>query len=258
MAAPSTLRGITLDFWSTLFFDPPGGEVPRSRLRIAALDRTLRALGWPFAPADVEAAHTAVGEEHRQMHAEGRDITLPAQVALLLEHLQPGISSRLGAEALATVIAAYTSPALAAPPRPALPNLPELLAALRGRGLRVGLISNTGRTPGAILRGTLEQAGILAYFDHLTFSDEAEAAKPGVAIFQQTLRALGVEAAAAVHVGDDPVLDVLGAHRAGLRAIQVGPAPLAADAGEAPDVWIPSLDELPRALDRLESAQARP
>lgn len=256
MAPPSTLRGITLDFWSTLFFDAPEGEVPRAHLRVAALEGSLRALGWQFTPADVEAAHAAVGAEHRRIHSEGRDITLPAQVALLLDYLQSGLSREVDAAGLAALIDAYTSPAINAPPLPALPNLPDVLAALRARGLRIGLISNTGRTPGRILRLSLEQAGVFEYFDQLTFSDEVGAAKPGTAIFQQTLDALGVEPAAAVHVGDDAVLDVFGAHQAGLQAIQVIPVPPAAQAGApaaAPDVWIASLDELPRALDRLRS-----
>jgi FMN phosphatase YigB (HAD superfamily) len=44
-------------------------------------------------------------------------------------------------------------------------------------------------------------------------------AKPDPAIFQAACAALDVDPAEAVYVGDDPLLDVVGAQKAGLRAV---------------------------------------
>jgi FMN phosphatase YigB (HAD superfamily) len=77
--------------------------------------------------------------------------------------------------------------------------------------------------------------------------------KPDSQIFAATLRALGCEPAAALHVGDDDVLDVEGAHGAGMRAIRVTAAsPLAALEALRPDAVIPDLAALPDAVAALD------
>ena len=58
-------------------------------------------------------------------------------------------------------------------------------------GLKIGLISNTGMTPGTTFRAHLENIGLLGFFDVLTFSDEVKLSKPSEEIFRLTLRALG-------------------------------------------------------------------
>jgi HAD superfamily hydrolase (TIGR01509 family) len=148
---------------------------------------------------------------------------------------------------------AYARPALLVPPaldegaRPAL-------AQLRARGLALALVSNTMRTPGVALRKVLDRYGVLEYFAHTTFSDEVGIRKPDPEIFALTLRALRVDAAAAVHVGDDPILDILGARKAGLRAIQVTSASLKALGAQRPDAVVASLATLPDAIARLDAA----
>jgi putative hydrolase of the HAD superfamily len=125
---------------------------------------------------------------------------------------------------------------------------------LRARGVRLAVISNTMRTPGATLRKVLDRFGLLDCFAHTTFSDEVGVRKPDPEIFALTLRALQVERAVAVHVGDDPVLDVLGARDAGLRVIQVTSASLRALGARRPDAVVRSLATLPDALAQLDGA----
>jgi putative hydrolase of the HAD superfamily len=126
------------------------------------------------------------------------------------------------------------------------------LERLRGQGIALAVLSNTMRTPGTALRKLLERFGLMACFAHATFSDEVGVRKPDREIFALTLRALGVEPAAAVHVGDDAILDVLGGRNAGLRTIQVTSASLKALGAQRPDVAIPSLARLPDAIAQLE------
>jgi len=66
------------------------------------------------------------------------------------------------------------------------------------------------------------------------------------------LRAIGGEPGTAVHVGDDPILDVQGAHAAGMRVIQVTSSRVRARGAQRPDLAIPRLAELPDAIDQLE------
>jgi putative hydrolase of the HAD superfamily len=84
----------------------------------------------------------------------------------------------------------------------------------------------------------------------LTFSDECGIRKPDPDIFHLALRQVGVLPEQAVHVGDDPVLDVEGARDAGMRVIQVAPTGRATGPVK-PDAVVTGLGELPAALDRL-------
>jgi HAD superfamily hydrolase (TIGR01509 family) len=65
----------------------------------------------------------------------------------------------------------------------------------------------------------LKRCGIGDFFDgHLT-AIAAGAAKPDARIFAQLERMAGVSAAEVLHVGDDPLADVVGATRAGMQAV---------------------------------------
>jgi putative hydrolase of the HAD superfamily len=108
------------------------------------------------------------------------------------------------------------------------------------------------RTPGAMLRRVLNHYGLLRYFAHTAFSDETRVRKPDPAIFHGALRALGVAPEEAIHVGDDPVLDVEGARAAGMRVVQVTTASVSTQGPRRPDAVIPTLIGLPDAIERLD------
>src|SRR5262249_9716963 len=101
----------------------------------------------------------------------------------------------------------------------------------------------------------LDRAGLLAPMKVRTFSDECGIRKPDPEIFRLTLQQMGVAPEDAVHVGDDPVLDVEGARDAGVAVIQVTPAGRATAPVKA-DVVISELGDRPAALDRLTSNRA--
>jgi putative hydrolase of the HAD superfamily len=97
------------------------------------------------------------------------------------------------------------------------PDTEPALAALRARGLRLGIVSNfDGR-----LTGICQGLGIADYFEAIVMSARAGSAKPDQRIFSVALRRMGVGPSDAIHVGDSESEDVNGAHAAGLRAILV-------------------------------------
>ena len=98
------------------------------------------------------------------------------------------------------------------------PAAREVLEESRRRGFRVGLVSNWDRR----LRGLLDSLGLLSLFDGVAISCEAGVEKPHPAIFRAALEAMGVPAATpAVHIGDTYRDDVIGAARAGFRAVLI-------------------------------------
>jgi HAD superfamily hydrolase (TIGR01509 family) len=94
-----------------------------------------------------------------------------------------------------------------------------LLDALRGLGLRLGLVSNAF-DPAWLLHRDLEQMGIAQRLDVAVFSSEVGLRKPHPAIFERALQALGVEPSRALFVGDRLYEDVRGAGSLGLKTVQ--------------------------------------
>lgn len=94
-----------------------------------------------------------------------------------------------------------------------------LLDALRGRGLRLGLVSNAF-DPGWLLHRDIEQLGVAERLDFAVFSSELGKRKPHPAIFQRALEALDVTPDEALFVGDRLYEDIRGAGELGLTTAQ--------------------------------------
>jgi HAD superfamily hydrolase (TIGR01509 family) len=180
-----------------------------------------------------------------------RDVPVQSHISAILTGTDPDLPGRVAAPAMAELVDAYARPVLLVPPA-VDPGARAALEAIVARGYALVLVCNTMRTPGVMLRKLLEQYGLLGFFKHTTFSDEVGIRKPAPEIFALSLRAVGGDAATAVHVGDDAVLDVEGARAAGMRVIQVRSTLGRAPAGQRADLVIPSMRELPAAIERLD------
>lgn len=101
------------------------------------------------------------------------------------------------------------------------PDVPALFAALRERGLRVGVLSNTLWTR-AYHEEVFDRDGVLHLIDGAVFSSEIPWTKPHPEAFRAALAAVEVDdPARAVFVGDRPYDDIHGAKQAGMRAVLV-------------------------------------
>jgi FMN phosphatase YigB (HAD superfamily) len=115
-----------------------------------------------------------------------------------------------------------------------LDHAAETLRALREKGYRTGMISNTF-WPGSAHHDDLARFGLLPYLEHLVFSSEAEAWKPYAEVFQLGLQALDLTPDETIYVGDSLYFDVWGAQQAGLRGVWI----------EQPRRWLPDgMDEV--------------
>jgi putative hydrolase of the HAD superfamily len=129
-----------------------------------------------------------------------------------------------------------------------------LLEALRGRGLKLGLVSNAF-DPGWLLHRDLEQMGLAERLDFSVFSSEVGKRKPHPAIFERALEALNVRPEDAVFVGDRLYEDVRGAGELGMTTIQA----LWFRADEHPDGGVPDFEAFTQMdvlnfVDRLAAA----
>lgn len=204
------LRAVTFDFWGTLYQNAYARE-ERMRLLSTVLEehgqsRSMNALEQAY-----RHARSVWDQVWREEH---RSISIGRWLKELLEHLDADLpdaaSQRLG-RAIESV---YLSTDV---PRP-VPAVQQVLPELAER-YRLGVISDTGLTPGRVLRQVMQRDGLLSCFDALTFSDEIHVAKPEPKPFLHTLGALGVSPHAAAHVGDLPETDLRGARDVGMKAI---------------------------------------
>jgi putative hydrolase of the HAD superfamily len=99
------------------------------------------------------------------------------------------------------------------------PDAASTLAALKERGLSVGLLSNT-HWPRAFHEHFLERDGLAEFIDARLYTSELPRTKPHRDAFDAALRAVGVsDPSSAVFVGDRPYDDIFGAQSAGMRAV---------------------------------------
>ena len=95
--------------------------------------------------------------------------------------------------------------------------LPTLTLA-KGLGLKLGLVANVLWGSELLMR-RLRELGIDRLMSAFVFSCDIGWMKPYPAAYLEVLRRLGVRAAEAVMIGDDPFADVQGAQRAGIAAV---------------------------------------
>jgi len=119
------------------------------------------------------------------------------------------------------------------------PDSIETLTELRRRGYILGLISNTHWR---WLREDRKE--FQKYLQVIALSYEVGYAKPHPSIFLATLRRMRVVPKRCLHVGDDPVADIEGAGKAGMRTAFIKKGSVDADS----DMQIEKLSEL---LDTL-------
>ena len=120
----------------------------------------------------------------------------------------------------------------------------DALPALRRLAQRFTLVALTNGN------ADLEIAGIAGYFVACISPAEAGVRKPDPRMFQVGLERAGVSADEAVHVGDQPLYDIEGAHRAAMRSIWLN-----RDGADWPAEYAPATAQITSLAD-LEHAIA--
>jgi putative hydrolase of the HAD superfamily len=129
------------------------------------------------------------------------------------------------------------------------PAAAALLSYLRGRGIKVGVLSNTF-WPRSWHEEIFRRDGVLDLIDGAVYSSELDWTKPHPAAFQAAMAAVGVsDPGACVFVGDRPFDDVHGAKSIGMRAVLIPNSDVPTFPGSTPDAIVSSLADLRPLLD---------
>jgi putative hydrolase of the HAD superfamily len=130
------------------------------------------------------------------------------------------------------------------------PDVAPLLRALRDRGIRVGVLSNT-MWPRALHERVFLRDEVLDLIDGAVYSSEIPWTKPHPEAFRAVMNAIGVsDPASCVFVGDRPYDDIFGAQSLGMRTALIPNSTVPAYAAAVPDVVITRLADL---LPHLEN-----
>lgn len=235
------IQAITFDFWNTLFVAVRAGDLRRQQIKL-----TLERAGYiDISEAHIErATGRAWREWDRVWEEEQRTFGAPHWVSLILDDL--GVSP-FEPEREALVRAMATSGMESRPPL--IDGVDTVLPRL-AQHHKLGLICDTGLSPGWMLREHMESHGILDYFTHLTFSDELGVSKPHPQAFLTALAHLDAPPEAAVHIGDYPRTDIAGAQAVGMRAVRFTGIYNWPDGMVRADAEIASYGELEPLLER--------
>jgi putative hydrolase of the HAD superfamily len=216
--AEDMIRAVSLDLWSTLIRDRDGDEAARDHIRARRISELLSHEHVHVPDEQLYSSLRSIDVLRRDAR-EMRDWTLTTdrQVRFLLT--QAGVYP--SAQLVSALLPRYDAAILELMPVLVEPDAAQSLAALAQR-YPLSITSNTGKTPGRVLKCVLEKLGILEPFTHFVFSDEVQALKPEAEIWQALAMANGVAPEEIVHVGDSYTLDYRGARDAGLHAVLFG------------------------------------
>ena len=241
------IDAVLFDYGHTLiYFD----ERPHSAL-VGAYEKVNRLLAESL-EGDVPAAHVliekvskSVDDEIQRDYAAGR--LEEVEIAAIYDTALRGLGLELEPDLIERVMELEQEGWLESVHTG--PDVIATLEALRGRGLRLGVVSNAAYLP-RLMKEQLAALGLAAYFDAVTFSSEVGVRKPHPAIYADALRKLGAEPSRTLFVGDRVREDVQGPKELGMRAVLTREWRQEDDPGVA-DFVIQRLGELPAIVRRL-------
>lgn len=211
---------VTFDLWQTLLLDDRELGRARAQVRLEGAQAALAEFGEDYDVEHIREAYRACYRQCHDIRDTGLDVDFREQVTIFVENINPGLVERLDSSAMDEIVRCYSDSFLVHPP-PAHVDAVQVLQGVKDMGLQMGLISNTGMTPGYTFRSYMKDRGMLGYFHTLTFSDEVKLAKPSREIFLKTLESMGATPEQTVHVGDHVLNDVVGAKRCGLKTVWI-------------------------------------
>ena len=241
---------VTLDLWNTLINDVPDGGTIRNSLRVQGIAEVLSDQGQIYTHNDIRKAIRETQKILWDGQLSGKDLSFDQQVELFLKELHLLSIDTIEIQCRDQIAEKYGNAFFGCSPR-LHKDVKSVLQRLKENGLKVALVSNTGATPGKMLRVYLSRLGILDYFDLLVFSDEHQIAKPNPELFSIALKGLETIPERSVHVGDQIYFDCDGAKQAGMKAILLDGIVQHVEPSQCiftPDTIIPEIGQVPHIL----------
>jgi len=183
--------------------------------RVGYLVRALNEYGVSRDPEEVRDAYVVAHEHAHQISVDEdyRHVSCLERLDYALKRLSVDLPRNL----MLSIVKTFEEAILEKPP-PLASGAKKVLEELSS-DYRMGIISDTGITPGRILRIVLKDAHVLGFFKATIFSDETGYNKPHKVMFETALNSLGGKPSEALHIGDLLETDVAGARSIGMKIV---------------------------------------
>ena len=205
------IKGITFDFWNTLFSDKD--EYIRTGARIEYCHKVIN----NYKSCSIEQVEKAFIETRNLSAQSWKDNYRTLTSSERLKNILSVMDVSIPAPKFEKTIKHLEELSLIYPPK-TVNGVRETIHDLF-KNFKLGIISDTGFSPGSTLKVLLKNIGIIDCFYSLNFSDEVGVAKPHPKIFNKAAEELNLLSNEIVHVGDLYRTDVKGALDNGFSAI---------------------------------------
>jgi len=237
-----TLKAVLFDLGNTLVGGSDTYEAFMSS--VASLLKLLKELGFQVDERRVVEVRLRNRELFKEVRrASMREVVGEVWMAKDLRDLGIEPSEELVAMALKAHCEAILSH------RFAYEDAVEALEELKGAGVDMAVVSNV--SVHWLAEESLRRLGLLGFFKAVVTSAQVGWRKPHPFIFVEALRGVGCKPDEAAFVGDDPVADVGGAKRVGMKAVLIERGAARSTLREAPDLRLSTLRGLYLALKHL-------
>lgn len=214
------------------------------------LQRTFDYIGRVTTPlTDFEAFVTEFRHRTREAWQAGRGNLIAPNLGTILVETAESLGTAAGVLSVEGCLTAYEWGAV--PGTVIFPGVPEALTTIREHGVETAIVTNAYQ-PMWLRDAELKQHNLLHFFPKCRVSAaDAGYLKPHPAIFEYTLKQLGIKPEEAVFVGDNPIADIAGAQAVGMQAVLrvTTPVPPMLSGLIVPDAAINGLPELLPILD---------
>ncbi|MCX7879617.1 MAG: HAD family hydrolase [Ignavibacteria bacterium] len=207
------IKVITIDFWNTLFDSSNGLE--RNHYRISELKKSLETLGLRVSDEEYEKAMAEAWDYFNTIWKnEQRTISAAQAIDFFWKYFNAPYDEDL----MHRLVYIFEHSILDYPPK-LIEGVEDSLKILKEKFF-LGIVSDTGFSPGIILRELLRKVGIFEYFSAFSFSNETGVAKPNPKAYMTILEQFDCPPEQALHIGDIEETDIIGAKNLKMKAIR--------------------------------------
>jgi putative hydrolase of the HAD superfamily len=243
---------ITFDLWNTLISNQPMDNHRYRQKRVEGIHKILGQNGLNVKFDHLALAYDKGFEKCSETWRKNLDLSTEEQLEIMFDFLKDEKLKSIPLNLMPELVKAFVFPILDESPS-LVDGAKETLQQIKKESYKIGLICNTGRTPGKTIRVLLERLGMINYFDVTVFSNELRIRKPDPRIFLYTLNQLKSRPQSSLHIGDIVELDVLGAKNTGMVSVHFNPSHTPYTKIN-PDFSIRKLTELKTILEKIKES----
>jgi putative hydrolase of the HAD superfamily len=207
-----SIKAIAIDFWDTIFrmeseFDPKSLRLEKMKFLLSNFQIKL----------DENELSALYSEVWNKFDKEWMENYYSMTTEEIIEYFLHKLNISIPSQVFENLITAFQEVLLKSPPL-LMENAKKEIENL-SKKYKLAIISDTGFTPGRVLKIFLQINGLLSNFDVLVFSDEFGKSKPHPDNFMHVANTLNIKPEEMIHIGDNERTDIGGAISVGMKAI---------------------------------------